>query len=348
MAEIITEHYLKNKTVLITGAAGFIGSHLVDKCLELGAIVIGVDNFITGRKINLKHLDENANFYLVEADVSQTSEEYLELALEQLQISRPEAAKIDVLFHLASPASPPAYQNQPIATYLVNSLGTHNLLSYLQTQFPEARFVFASTSEVYGDPEVHPQSESYWGHVNPNGPRSCYDESKRLGETICGVFRRLYQMDIRLARIFNTYGPRMRPDDGRILPNFINQALKKEPLTVYGDGKQSRAYCYISDLVKGLVELGSKEDLAGETINLGNPDEYTVLQTALLVQKIINNDIAKGDIIFSDLPVDDPTRRQPDIAKAQKLLNWQPSIEFRDGLAKTIEYFKKEKAHILE
>lgn len=348
MAEIITEHYLKNKTVLITGAAGFIGSHLVDKCLELGAIVIGVDNFITGRKINLKHLDENANFYLVEADVSQTSEEYLELALEQLQISRPEAAKIDVLFHLASPASPPAYQKQPIATYLVNSLGTHNLLSYLQTKFPEARFVFASTSEVYGDPEVHPQSESYWGHVNPNGPRSCYDESKRLGETICGVFRRLYQMDIRLARIFNTYGPRMRPDDGRILPNFINQALKKEPLTVYGDGKQSRAYCYVSDLVNGLIDLASLDNLAGETINLGNPDEYTVLQTALLVQKIINSEIAKGDIVFKDLPVDDPTRRQPDIAKAQKLLNWQPKIEFRSGLAKTIEYFKKEKAHILE
>lgn len=348
MAEIITEHYLKNKTVLITGAAGFIGSHLVDKCLELGAIVIGVDNFITGRKINLKHLDENANFYLVEADVSQTSEEYLELALEQLQISRPEAAKIDVLFHLASPASPPAYQKQPIATYLVNSLGTHNLLSFIQSQFPEARFVFASTSEVYGDPEVHPQSESYWGHVNPNGLRSCYDESKRLGETICGVFARSYSMDVRIARIFNTYGPRMRPDDGRILPNFINQALKKEPLTVYGDGKQSRAYCYVSDLVNGLIDLASIDNLAGETINLGNPDEYTVLQTALLVQKIINSEIAKGDVVFRDLPVDDPTRRQPDIAKAQKLLNWQPSIEFRDGLAKTIEYFKKEKAHILE
>lgn len=348
MAEIITEHYLKNKTVLITGAAGFIGSHLVDKCLELGAIVIGVDNFITGRKINLKHLDENANFYLVEADVSQTSEEYLELALEQLQISRPEAAKIDVLFHLASPASPPAYQKQPIATYLVNSLGTHNLLSFIQSQFPEARFVFASTSEVYGDPEVHPQPESYWGHVNPNGLRSCYDESKRLGETICGTFQRLYQMDIRIARIFNTYGPRMRPDDGRILPNFINQALKKEPLTVYGDGKQSRAYCYVSDLVNGLIDLASIDNLAGETINLGNPDEYTVLQTALLVQKIINSEIAKGDVVFRDLPLDDPTRRQPDITKAQKLLNWQPKIEFRDGLAKTIEYFKKEKAHILE
>ena len=348
MAEIITEHYLKNKTVLITGAAGFIGSHLVDKCLELGAIVIGVDNFITGRKINLKHLDENANFYLVEADVSQTSEEYLELALEQLQISRPEAAKIDVLFHLASPASPPAYQKQPIATYLVNSLGTHNLLSFIQSQFPEARFVFASTSEVYGDPEVHPQSESYWGHVNPNGLRSCYDESKRLGETICGTFQRLYQMDIRIARIFNTYGPRMRPDDGRILPNFINQALKKEPLTVYGDGKQSRAYCYVSDLVNGLIDLASIDNLAGETINLGNPDEYTVLQTALLVQKIINSEIAKCDVVFRDLPLDDPTRRQPDITKAQKLLNWQPKIEFRDGLAKTIEYFKKEKAHILE
>lgn len=348
MAEIITEHYLKNKTVLITGAAGFIGSHLVDKCLELGAIVIGVDNFITGRKINLKHLDENANFYLVEADVSQTSEEYLELALEQLQISRPEAAKIDVLFHLASPASPPAYQKQPIATYLVNSLGTHNLLSFIQSQFPEARFVFASTSEVYGDPEVHPQSESYWGHVNPNGLRSCYDESKRLGETICGVFARSYSMDVRIARIFNTYGPRMRPDDGRILPNFINQALKKEPLTVYGDGKQTRSYCYVSDLVNGLIDLASIDNLAGETINLGNPDEYTVLQTALLVQKTINNEIAKGDIVFEELPSDDPSRRQPDIRKAKQLLDWQPAIEFKDGLARTTEYFQSDEAGVLE
>lgn len=348
MEDLITDHYLTNKTVLITGAAGFIGSHLVDKCLELGAIVIGVDNFITGRQINLKHLDDNPNFYLVEADVTQTSAEYLELALDQLQASRPEANKIDLLFHLASPASPPAYQGQPIETYLVNSIGTHNLLSFLQSHFPQARFVFASTSEVYGDPQVHPQTEDYWGNVNPNGPRSCYDESKRLGETICGVFNRLYQMDVRIARIFNTYGERMRPDDGRVLPNFINQALRKEPLTVYGDGKQTRAYCYVSDLVGGLVELASKEDLADETINLGNPDEYTVLQTALLVQKIINSEIAKGDIVFKELPIDDPTRRQPDISKAKEILNWQPKIELRDGLAKTIDYFKSSEAQILE
>jgi UDP-glucuronate decarboxylase len=348
MEDLITKHYLNNKTVLITGAAGFIASHLVDKCLELGAIVIGVDNFITGRQINLKHLDNDSNFYLVEADVSQTSEEYLELALDQLQASRPEANKIDVLFHLASPASPPAYQKQPIETYLVNSIGTHNLLSFLQKHYPEARFIYASTSEVYGDPQVHPQPEDYWGHVNPNGLRSCYDESKRLGETICGVFERNYQIDVRIARIFNTYGPRMRPDDGRILPNFINQALRQEPLTVYGDGKQSRAYCFVSDLVAGLVELASRDNLAGETINLGNPDEYTVLQTALLVQKIINREITKGDIVFKDLPSDDPTRRQPDISKAQKLLNWQPKIEFRDGLAKTIEYFQSQEAQVLE
>jgi nucleoside-diphosphate-sugar epimerase len=348
MEDLITEHYLTNKTVLITGAAGFIGSHLVDKCLELGAIVIGVDNFITGRRINLAHLENQDNFYLVEADVSQTSEEYLQLALDQLQASRPEAAKIDVLFHLASPASPVAYQKQPIETYLVNSIGSHNLLSFLQKKYSKARFVFASTSEVYGDPEIHPQSEDYWGNVNPNGLRSCYDESKRLGETICGVFERQYQLDIRIARIFNTYGPRMRPDDGRVLPNFINQALRKEALTVYGDGKQTRAYCYVSDLVNGLIELASLDNLAGETINLGNPDEYTVLQTALLVQKIINSEIAKGDVIFKELPSDDPTRRQPDISKAQKLLNWQPSIEFRDGLAKTIEYFQSSEAGILE
>ncbi len=348
MEDIIIEHYLAKKTVLITGAAGFIGSHLVDKCLSLGAVVIGVDNFITGRRVNLSHLEDNPDFYLVEADVSQVTEQYLTLAFDQLKAERPETAKIDVLFHLASPASPPAYQKQPIETYLVNSIGTHNLLGFLQSHYPSARLVYASTSEVYGDPLVHPQGEDYWGNVNPNGPRSCYDESKRLGETICGVFTRLYQMDIRLARIFNTYGPRMRPDDGRILPNFINQALKKEPLTVYGDGKQSRSYCFVSDLVEALVELASKEDLAGETINLGNNEEFTVLQTALLVQKMINEQVAKGDVVFEKLPTDDPTRRQPDISKAEKLLNWQPKIEFRDGLRRTIEYFQTSEAHILE
>jgi len=348
MEALITEHYLNKKVVVITGAAGFIGSHLVDKCLELGAIVIGVDNFITGRRINLAHLSDHERFLLVEADVSTPAEQYLSLALEQVHSTLPEAQTIDLVFHLASPASPPAYQNQPIETYLVNSLGTHQLLTYLQSEQPASRFVFASTSEVYGDPEIHPQSEDYWGNVNPNGLRSCYDESKRLGETICGVFARSYSMDVRIARIFNTYGPRMRPDDGRVLPNFINQALQKEPLTVYGDGKQTRAYCYVSDLVNGLVDLASFANLAGETINLGNPNEYTVLQTALLVQKIINGEIAKGDVIFKELPSDDPTRRQPDISKAQKLLNWQPSIEFRDGLAKTIEYFQSEEAGILE
>jgi len=348
MEDLITEPYLTNKLVVITGAAGFIGSHLVDKCLDLGAIVIGVDNFITGRRINLAHLQEQQRFFLVEADVSTPTEQYLGPALEQVQTTFPAASAIEVVFHLASPASPPAYQNQPIETYLVNSLGTHQLLTYLQSQFPAARLVFASTSEVYGDPLVHPQSEDYWGNVNPNGLRSCYDESKRLGETICGVFTRQYQLDIRIARIFNTYGPRMRPDDGRVLPNFINQALQKQPLTVYGDGKQTRAYCYVSDLVNGLIELASGEKLAGETINLGNPDEYTVLQTALLVQKIINSDISNGDIIFQELPSDDPTRRQPDISKAKKLLAWQPTIEFRDGLAKTIAYFQSEEASILE
>ncbi len=348
MSDIIDEHYLTKKTVVITGAGGFIGSHLVDRCLHFGAVVIGVDNFITGRRVNLRHLADNPNFYLIEADVSKPSEEYLSLALDQLLVERPEAAKIDLIYHLASPASPPAYQKEPITTYLVNSLGTHNLLTYLQAHHPQARMVYASTSEVYGDPQIHPQAEDYWGNVNPNGARSCYDEGKRLGETICGVFQRLYQVDVRIARIFNTYGPRMRPDDGRILPNFINQALKKEALTVYGDGKQTRSYCYVSDLVEGLINLGKKDDLAGVTINLGNPDEYTVLQTALLVQKIINGEITKGDVIFKELPLDDPSRRQPDISKAQELLDWQAKIEFRDGLAKTIEYFGSEEAQILE
>lgn len=331
--------YFQDKTVLVTGAAGFIGSHLVDALLKYGAQVIGVDNFITGRRINLQHLSDQPAFTLIEADVSLPAESYL--SAEQL-------ASLDLVLHFASPASPPAYQSHPIATYLVNSSGTHNLLSALQAHRPQCRFLFASTSEVYGDPLVHPQPEDYFGNVNPNGERSCYDESKRLGETMCGVFQRTYQLDVRIVRIFNTYGPRMRYDDGRILPNFINQALERKPLTVYGEGKQTRSYCYVDDLVRGILLLASGEELSGQTVNLGNPEEYTVLETAVLVQKLINGSVAADDILFNMLPKDDPSRRKPDISKADHLLNFVPETDFRTGLEQTIAYFQSPESRILD
>lgn len=338
--------YFENKTVLLTGAAGFIGSHLTDQLLKFGARVIGVDNFITGRKINLNHLATNQNFRLIASDISQPTASYLDEFFSNSYNDN--FANIDLVLHFASPASPPAYQSKPIETYLVNSSGTHNLLTYFQAKSPKTRFLFASTSEVYGDPQVHPQTEEYFGNVNPNGERSCYDESKRLGETICGVFERNYQMDVRIVRIFNTYGPRMRFDDGRILPNFINQALAREPLTVYGRGKQTRSYCYVSDLVRGILLLASGENLKGQTVNLGNPEEYTVLETAALTQKIINGSVTQSDIVFENLPKDDPSRRRPDISKARDLLGFEPLIPFRDGLEQTIAYFQTEESRILE
>lgn len=321
----------QNKTVLVTGAAGFVGSHLVDHLLKEGAIVIGVDNFITGRKENLSHLllngkDTVDNFALIEADAIQSPATYLD-----------EEVKVDIVFHLASPASPPRYQAHPVETYLVNSLGTHHLLDYLQTTNPQGKLVFASTSEVYGDPDIHPQTEDYWGNVNPNGVRSCYDESKRMGETICGVFYRDFGMDVRIARIFNTYGPRIDPEDGRVIPNFIKQAMSKKALTIYGDGTQTRSYCYVEDLVNGLLRLASTHEAKGETINLGNPDEYTVQKTAEIIIEQIGS---KSVITNKDLPLDDPQRRRPDISKAKELLNWKPQVNFIEGLEKTINYFK--------
>lgn len=340
------EQYYKGKTVVVTGAAGFIGSHLVDALLKLGSTVIGVDNLITGREENIAHLfdggleslsnlrDPNStapatnqpNFIFITADVTQPASNYV-----------PEGLEIDLVFHLASPASPPRYQAYPVETYLVNSLGTHQLLSYLQRHHDQARFVYTSTSEAYGDPLVHPQPESYWGNVNPNGIRSCYDESKRLGETICGVFQRTYQMNVRIARLFNTFGPRMDPDDGRVIPNFIKQALQSNHLTIYGHGQQTRSYCYVDDLVLGLLKLGFVGTIAGETINLGNPGEYTILETAKIIQEVTG---VGGDFSYQPMPEDDPQRRQPDITKARQLLNWEPTIPFREGLVKTVEYFR--------
>lgn len=325
------QKFFNDKTVLVTGAAGFVGSHLVDALLKTGSTVIGVDNFITGRKDNLNHLFENGkstvdNFAFLETDAIQSPATYLD-----------EEIKIDVIFHLASPASPPRYQDHPVETYLVNSLGTHHLLDYLKTSNPEARFVFASTSEVYGDPQAHPQTEDYWGNVNPNGVRSCYDEGKRLGETICGVFNRDFGLDVRIARIFNTYGPRIDPDDGRVIPNFIKQALGNKSLTIYGKGEQTRSYCYVSDLVSGILKLASVDEANGETVNLGNPDEYTIKRTAEIIKELVKSG---SELIYKDLPGDDPTRRQPDISKAKKLLGWEPKVNFEEGLKKTIIDFE--------
>lgn len=322
----MSDVYFKNKTIVVTGCAGFVGSHLAEALLDQGAIVLGVDNFITGDEGNFKTFEDNSNFHFFEANCSDV--DYLELF---------DGFSVDGIFHFASPASPPFYQKYPVETYMVNSYATHRLLQFLKEHYPKARFLFASTSEVYGDPQIHPQSESYWGNVNPNGIRSCYDESKRLGESICGVFQRDYTIDVRIVRIFNTYGPRIGRHDGRIIPNFITQALAGEDVTIYGDGLQTRSYCYVADLVDGLLLFMSSDNAKGETINLGNPDEYTVKETA---EKILNLTQSQSKLSFQDLPKDDPTRRKPDIAKAREILGWEPRVSFADGLKRTIEFFK--------
>jgi UDP-glucuronate decarboxylase len=319
---------MTNSTVaVVAGAAGFIGSHLVDRLLSEGYHVIGVDNFLSGRRENIAHLAENPAFTFIEADVITDPQEYL-----------PELKNLEVVFHLASPASPPRYQAHPVETYLVNSYGTHQLLSFLKEKYPTSRFVFTSTSEVYGDPEQHPQTESYWGNVNPNGVRSCYDEAKRMGETVCGVFSRDFGMDVRIARIFNTYGPRMDPSDGRIIPQFMMAALEGKSLPVYGDGSQTRSFCYVDDLVSGLLALTTTDAASGETINLGNPNEITVHETAEIISNLAGVAL---NIQNHPLPADDPKQRKPDISKAKTILNWEPTIDREDGFRKTLEYFRR-------
>lgn len=320
------DSFYQGKSVVVTGAAGFIGSHLVDALLEMGAKVVGVDNFITGRKQNLAHLDDNQNFKFITADVIGDPNEFL-------------FPEVDLIFHMASPASPPGYQENPVETYLVNSMGTHNILQYLLLNNPNARFLFASTSESYGDPKEHPQKETYYGNVNPNGERSMYDESKRFGEMVCGVHHRTFELDTRIVRIFNTYGPRMDPNDRRSLVEFIVRTLKNEPINLYGDGKQTRSYCYVSDLVKGLIALMASDEAKGETVNLGNPHEQTMLELIKAVEKASN---LQAKIAYKDARPDDPLRRQPDITKAKQLLNWEPSVSIEDGLAQTINYFRNE------
>lgn len=303
--------------ILVTGGAGFIGSHLIDRLMNDGHEVICLDNFYTGKKHNLCQWLDHPNFELIRHDITES------IRLE-----------VDQVYHLACPASPVHYQYNPIKTVKTNVIGTLNMLGLAKRV--KARFLLASTSEVYGDPEVHPQTEDYRGSVNPIGIRSCYDEGKRMAETLAFDYHRENKVDIRVARIFNTYGPRMLENDGRVVSNFVAQALRGIPLTVYGEGQQTRSFCYVSDLVNGLIRLMNGEHTG--PINLGNPDEYTILELAQAVQNLINPD---AEIKFEPLPVDDPRRRRPDITKAQTLLNWEPTIPLQDGLKLMIEDFRQ-------
>ncbi|MEX2181797.1 MAG: UDP-glucuronic acid decarboxylase family protein [Gemmatimonadaceae bacterium] len=304
--------------VLITGAAGFLGSHLSDRFLRDGHTVVGLDNFLTGHPDNIAHLMGHDRFSFIRHNISEYS--YV-------------AGALDGVLHFASPASPVDYLQMPIQTLKVGSLGTHNALGLALAK--GARFLLASTSEVYGDPQVHPQPESYWGNVNPIGPRGCYDEAKRFAEAMTMAYHRAQDVDTRIVRIFNTYGPRMRPHDGRVVSNFIVQALHEEPLTVYGDGTQTRSFCYVDDEVEGIYRLFQSDERM--PVNIGNPNEFTVRQLAELVVELTGS---KSPIISHPLPTDDPKVRQPDITRARTLLGWAPTIELRKGLARTIDYFR--------
>lgn len=303
--------------VLLTGVAGFVGSHLTDRLLAEGWEVIGVDNLSTGRRQNIAHLEREARFHFLEADVE---------ALPDIH------APLDWVMHFASPASPPKYQEHPVRCMRCNAEGTHRLLALAERS--RAEFFLASTSEVYGDPRVHPQVESYVGSVNPVGPRSMYDESKRYAEAMTMAYRNKFGVGSRIIRIFNTYGPRMSPDDGRVISNFVCQALRGEPLTVYGDGSQTRSFQFVDDLVEGIVRLMGVD--FGEPVNLGNPEEFTILELAHVVDEFVGGG---AGVEFCALPREDPTRRRPDITRAEELLGWQPQIRLRAGLERTVPYF---------
>jgi dTDP-glucose 4,6-dehydratase len=305
--------------VLITGGAGFIGSHLCERFLAEGDHVICMDNFLTGSPDNVAPLMKNPRFTFIQQDV--TNYVYVEGA-------------VDAILHFASPASPVDYLEKPIQTLKVGSLGTHKALGLAKAK--NARFLLASTSECYGDPLVHPQNEDYWGNVNPIGPRGVYDEAKRFAEAMTMAYHRFHGVKTRIVRIFNTHGPRMRLRDGRVVPNFIAQALKDQPITVYGDGSQTRSFCYVSDLVEGIVRL-LRSDYDKGPVNLGNPVEVTILQFAERIRALTGS---KSEIVYRPLPEDDPKVRQPDIGKAKAILGWEPKVGLDDGLKKTIEYFK--------
>ena len=310
---------MKKKTAVVTGAAGFLGSHLSDRLLAEGYEVIGIDSLLTGNVRNIEHLAGNGDFHFIKHDV--TNFIYLPGA-------------VDVVFHMASPASPIDYLQLPIQTLKVGSLGTHNTLGLAKAK--GARFLIASTSECYGDPLVHPQKEDYWGNVNPIGPRGVYDEAKRFAEAMTMAYHRFHGVDTKIVRIFNTYGPRMRLEDGRVVPAFIGQALQGLPLSVFGDGSQTRCFCYVSDLVDGIFRLS--QSAYHEPVNIGNPAEMTVLEFA---RAIIEFTGSKSEIDFKPLPVDDPKVRRPDISLAKHLLGWEPKVAFADGVGSTVAYFRE-------
>jgi UDP-glucuronate decarboxylase len=312
------------RRVLVAGAAGFIGSHLCDALIQRGLAVIGLDNFCTGSARNLAHLKEHPQFTLLRMDV-----------IDPLPLS----LRADLIFNLACAASPPHYQADPVHTMLTSVMGTRNLLALAADC--GARFVLASTSEVYGDPLVHPQPEEYWGNVNPIGPRACYDEGKRAAETLAFDYLRSGRADVRIARIFNTYGPRMRADDGRVVSNLITQALRNSDLTIYGDGSQTRSFCYVDDMVDGLLRLASCNKALSQPLNLGNPAEMTVSE---LAQKVRDLTGCRSRVVEKPLPLDDPKRRRPDIAAAKAHLGWTPRVPVSEGLARTVEWFAAEMA----
>lgn len=309
----------QKQRILVTGGAGFLGSHLCEKLVNLGHDVICVDNFYTGSKENLQSLSCSPRFEVIRHDI--TFPLYIE---------------VDQIYNLACPASPIHYQHDPVQTTKTSVHGSINMLGLAKRV--NAKILQASTSEVYGDPEVHPQEESYWGRVNPIGPRSCYDEGKRCAETLFFDYRRQHNLSIKVARIFNTYGPRMRPNDGRVVSNFIVQALTSQPITVYGDGSQTRSFCYVDDLIDGLVRLMGTEDEVTGPINLGNPSEFRIIELAETIIQLIGS---KSVIVHAPLPTDDPKQRRPHIACARNALGWAPSVQLRDGLASTIDYFDR-------